>query len=87
MSELTPYDDSDPDLPLEGDMDADSDDLEADMACPSCGAAVIADAQKCPVCGDWIKPIHARSSGIPWRRWLFVAAVLLMLLAMLRFSI
>lgn len=77
-------DDSDPDLPLDQDMDDDSADMVADMACPECGAAVIADTPKCPMCGEWIRPVPALRGN--WRKWLFVAAVLLMLLATLRFT-
>lgn len=76
------YDDDDNrDLPLEQDMEASDDDLP-EMFCPSCGAAVTEDTQKCPRCGDWIRPTESR--GVPWRRWVFVGAVLLMLWALLR---
>lgn len=83
------YDDSDLDLPLESDMDDEAGEPAADMYCPSCGAAVIPDTSKCPNCGDWMTPVFRRPGGIAWRRWLFVFAVLLMLLmllAMLRFT-
>ncbi len=73
-------DDGDRDLPLEQDLNG-SDDLAA-MYCPSCGAEVTEDTQKCPRCGDWIVPTESR--GLPWRRWVFVGAVLLMLWALLR---
>lgn len=63
------YDDGDDDLP--------------EMQCPSCGRAVVEDTQKCPHCGDWITPVDSTSGGL--KRWLFVVAVLLMMLAMLRF--
>lgn len=62
----------------------DSDDvLVADMACPSCRRPVTVETQKCPHCGDWITPVYP-SSGRS-RRWVFVVAVILMLLAMARF--
>lgn len=73
--------DDDKDLPQEQDL-ADEDDESEEMVCPSCRATVAEDSQKCPHCGDWITPQHPSSHG--WKRWLFVAAVLLMLWAMLR---
>lgn len=83
MSRATWEDDSDRDE-FNDEFDADDErDIEADMTCPSCGGAVIEDAQKCPHCGDWITPADRRGGGV--RRWLFVVAVGLMLLAMLRF--
>lgn len=63
--------------------DSDSDLLSADMACPTCRKPVTIETQKCPHCGDWITPVYPSSGRPP--RWLFVVAVLLMLLAMLRF--
>lgn len=53
------------------------------MYCPECGAAVTEDTQKCPHCGDWITPVDR--ARFDWKRWFFVIAVLLMLMAMLRF--
>jgi hypothetical protein len=86
------YVDDDKDLPLEQDMDDDDSPLDQDvdeeddalgeMLCPSCRRTVTEDTQKCPYCGDWITPEHPSSRG--WRRWVFVAAVLLMLWAVLR---
>ncbi len=73
----------DKDLPQPGDMDDDSVELRDDMVCPSCGARVTEDTQKCPHCGDWITPRDPGRSGV--KRWIFVVAVLLMLYAMLRF--
>ncbi len=67
---------SDDDILAEGDE-------PGEMICPHCGSAVIEDTQKCPYCGDWITPRDPSSSG--WRRWMFVAVVLLMLLLMLRY--
>ncbi|MBN2560733.1 MAG: hypothetical protein JXQ75_07380 [Phycisphaerae bacterium] len=76
------YFDDDEDLPLERDFD-ESDDLP-EIPCPSCGRTVTEDTQKCPYCGDWITT--RLSSGSGWRRWVFVAAVLLMLYAILRWT-
>lgn len=75
--------DDDPDAPLSSDVDDDVDDyVLSEMLCPECGRRVTEDTQKCPHCGDWITPIAPRAGQ--WKRWWFVAAVLLMLLAMLR---
>lgn len=86
---MTPYDDYD--LDEENELYGDSgndyghDDDLPEMLCPNCRATVTEDTQKCPHCGDWITPVEPSDSG--WRRWLFVVAVLLMLLAMLRFAL
>ena len=73
----------DKDLPLEQDLDGDTEDLP-EALCPSCRGVVTEDTQKCPHCGDWITP--RLSSSPHWRRWVFVAAVLLMLYAILRWT-
>ena len=59
-----------------------NDDLP-EMMCPQCRRMVTEDTQKCPYCGDWITPKDPSSTN--WRRYIYVAAVLLMLYAMLRF--
>lgn len=80
-------DDNDRDLPLEQDMDRDDDDSLPEMMCPNCGGTVTEDTQKCPYCGDWITPVDGPRRPIRRRRWLFVAAVMIMLYAMFRFII
>ena len=77
------YFDDETDLPLEQDLDDGGGDLP-EMLCPSCRDVVTEDTQKCPHCGDWITPRDL--SRHPWRRWVFVAAVLLMLWAILRWT-
>ena len=67
--------------PLEEDVE-DEDESLGDAICPSCRKTVTEDTQKCPHCGDWITPEHPSSHG--WRRWIFVAAVLVMVWALLR---
>ena len=74
--------DDDSDLPLPEDLD-DANDAPAMMECPSCGAPVIEDAEKCPACGDWITPIEP--SGAFSKKWWIAVAVLIMLYAMFRF--
>jgi predicted nucleic acid-binding Zn ribbon protein len=56
-----------------------------EMVCPSCGGRVVEDTQQCPHCGDWITPLDGERRGP--KRWIFVIAVLLMLLAMLRYAL
>lgn len=68
---------------INDDFDSDDDILVADMACPECRRPVTIDTQKCPHCGDWITPVYPATEKR--RRWLFLLAVALMLLAMLSF--
>ena len=82
---MTPFGDEyddDNGLPLGHDLD-DGDDLP-EIACPSCGQMVTEDTQKCPYCGDWITPRLSSSPG--WRRWVYLAVILLMLYAVLRWT-
>lgn len=74
--------DEDKDLPLAEDLD-DSEDLP-EAQCPRCRGIVTEDTQKCPHCGDWIVPQSPSQRG--WRRWVFVAVVLMMLYAVLRWT-
>ncbi len=81
---MTSYgDDDDRDLPLEQDLD--DDDSLPEMTCPNCRGTVTEDTQKCPHCGDWITPVDGLHRPIRRRRWMFVAAVMIMLYAMFRF--
>lgn len=85
------WDDSsdDNDMAQEDDLDDWSDEPDgfvlAEMMCPSCRARVTEDTQKCPACGDWITPVDFASKGP--KRWVYVAAVALMLLAILLFTL
>ncbi len=83
MSPRDYQDDEDRDLPQEQDLDRDSFSL-AEMVCPCCKATVTEDTQKCPHCGDWITPEHPSKHSR--RRWLFIAVVLLMLYAVIRWT-
>ncbi len=79
--------DDDSDMPLEQDVACGGESLP-DMVCPSCRSWVTEDTPKCPHCGDWITPVdHPKAGGIRTRRWIFVIAVLLMLLGILRFAL
>ncbi len=73
----------DRDMPLSQDVDEFGSDEPAELVCPSCGASVIEDTAKCPVCGDWITPTEPH--GAFSKKWWFAIAVLLMLYAMFRF--
>lgn len=77
------WNDDDRDMPLAQDVDEFGGDSPAELECPSCGASVIEDTSKCPVCGDWITPTEPR--GAFSKKWWLAIAVLLMLFAMLRF--
>lgn len=77
------WDDDDRDLPLPQDVEDFGDDEDAEMECPACGAGVVEDAQKCPVCGDWITPVEP--GQVFSKKWWLVIAVLIMLYAMFRF--
>jgi hypothetical protein len=83
MSPPDEYTDEDANLPLEQDLCGDGDDLP-EMICPNCRGVVTEDTQKCPHCGDWIVAQSPSQGG--WRRWLFVAVVLMMLYAVLRWT-
>lgn len=51
-----PDDDFEDDEPDEWNLEADDDEEEetAVLPCPSCGAEVYEDAERCPVCGEFI---------------------------------
>ena len=70
----------DHEFPSDDDL-LDDGDEPAEMVCPHCGEPVIEDTPKCPHCGDWITPQDPSSAG--WRRTVFVAGVILMLLSLL----
>ncbi|MFQ5412093.1 MAG: hypothetical protein ACE5EC_07335 [Phycisphaerae bacterium] len=76
--------DSDPDAPLPQDLIDDGDALP-EMMCPNCRGLICEDTQKCPHCGDWIPAGDPPGSRRRVRRWAFLAAVVLMLLAMWRY--
>ncbi|MFQ5502748.1 MAG: hypothetical protein ACE5EQ_10675 [Phycisphaerae bacterium] len=82
------YDDDDLDSeePLPQDLVDDSDELP-EMQCPNCRRLICEDTQKCPYCGDWIIAVDPPTAKWHTRRWMLVAAVMLMLLAMWRFII
>ena len=54
------------------------DDRTEALPCPSCGAEVYEETQRCPHCGDWIVPhaAHARR-----KRGLWIVAAVLALIA------
>lgn len=53
------------------------------IICPSCGADVYEDADRCPVCDDYIIARHSRSFGQP--AWVVATAVVLLISMLLWF--
>ncbi len=72
------HDDSDDDLARFGG------DEPAEMMCPRCRGIVTEDTEKCPRCGDWITPMDPDRSGT--RKWIYILAVVIMLLVALRMA-
>jgi predicted nucleic acid-binding Zn ribbon protein len=65
--------------------DEGADDPDAELLqCPSCGKAVHEDTQQCPHCGDWIIPVYADAR---WKRWVWAAAAILIILSMILFTV
>ncbi|HUN82561.1 MAG TPA: hypothetical protein VMV81_13740 [Phycisphaerae bacterium] len=60
-------------------------DEPAEMICPSCRGIVSEETAKCPHCGDWITPVDPSSTGLA--RWIYLLAVIIMLLIVLRWVI
>lgn len=57
------------------------DDPEADLLlCPSCGARVFDDTEKCPHCGDWIAPEYPSKAG---GSFFLIAIVVLLVIGLL----
>ncbi len=54
------------------------DDQPEVLPCPSCGAEVYEETQRCPHCGDWIIPVDTSGS---WRRTAWIVAVVLVILS------
>ena len=54
------------------------------LPCPSCGAEVYEETQRCPHCGEWIMPLA--TSARRKSRWWIIAAVLA-LIAIMAFAV
>ena len=54
------------------------------LRCPSCGRDVHEDTQQCLHCGDWITPVYP---GAGMKQWIWLVAVLLMLVSMFMIAI
>ncbi len=76
------YDEDDRDAPLEEDL-VEPDVEDQFLPCPSCGAMVFEDAEKCPRCGDWITPF----SGGDRLHWVWLVAAVLAAAGMLVLTI
>jgi len=73
------------DKPLREDEWPDEHDLvdadePAEVRCPSCGAEVFEDCQKCPHCGEWIVAAARAGRGGRGRLWLIAAIVLIVVI-------
>jgi hypothetical protein len=82
MSNLRPFDD-DFDHEVFDDDDVDDDDLDDEsldddtfdtVPCPACGSDVFEDAERCPICGEYITRETSAWSGRPWW-WIVLGAV------------
>jgi hypothetical protein len=67
-------------------VDDDDDGATLTRPCPSCGLEVYEDAERCPICGDYITPNWSALQGMPWR-WIVMGllgfvAVLMALMVM-----
>lgn len=75
-----PREDEFPDL-----SDWDDEDSEvSELRCPACGQGVYEETQQCPHCGEWIIPVHESS---PWRRGVWLMAVVLLVAALVLMTI
>ena len=58
----------------EDDEDEDEDEETAVLACPSCGGEVYEDAERCPLCGDYIvRRLRAWEGRPTW--WIVIGLV------------
>ncbi|TWT29240.1 hypothetical protein KOR34_52950 [Posidoniimonas corsicana] len=79
------YDSSDRPLPDDEEPDDDYyDDDEAELVdCPACGAPVYEEAERCPVCGEYITHSTSPWSGRPtWWVALGLAGILAMIVVL-----
>lgn len=60
-------------------VDDEADSADDFLTCPSCRKPVHEFAQQCPHCGDWIIPVYP---GRQWKRFVWIAAAVLVILAM-----
>jgi len=69
------WDDDMPDEgPLESDLDELGDDGPETAPCPACGAEIYDDSPRCPVCGEYVLTSVSYSPG-PVPLWVLLAAV------------
>ena len=61
-------------------FDEDDDPGGDQLPCPSCGAPVYDDTDRCPHCGDWIMPLASAARS---KSWVWIVAAVLVVIAML----
>jgi hypothetical protein len=59
-------------------FDTSSDDEDATVPCPHCGADVYDDAEQCPTCGQYLSHIDAPAAGRSW--WIVGGALICLLI-------
>lgn len=74
-----PDDDFGPEDEYSG-FDTGSDDDDATLPCPDCGAVIYESADRCPKCGHHISPGRAWRERKPW--WLVAGVVLCLLIVL-----
>ena len=70
---------------LEGEIFDQDDDPEGDqLPCPSCGAMIYDDTDRCPHCGDWVMPLASAARG---KSWVWIVAAILAVIALILWTI
>ena len=88
---MTDWNDDDDDVKDEGPSSVDLDELGGDddesqtLPCPSCGAEIYEDADRCSVCGQYVTPGRSGRSVKSWWWVLLGLIVLVMLILSLAF--
>lgn len=62
------------------DLEPDHDPETDQLPCPSCGAMVYDDTDRCPHCGDWIMPMAASARS---RSGIWIVAAIMAIIAVL----
>ncbi len=68
-----PYDEDDLDF-NSPDVDGEPADDDSELLpCPSCGAMIYEETEKCPYCGEWVTPRNA-GQRMPW--WVTIGGII-----------